>query len=829
MRLGEAPLDTVRADIRYAIRVLINAKGFTLIAILTLALGIGANTAMFSVVNAILLRPLPFHDPDQLVALGNYNTERPLPEIARGSLSYPDFLDVRARTHAFQEVAAYTGSEARTLTGLGDPFRVNTAQVTANIFPLLGVQAALGRTFTDAEDEAHHHVAIISNKFWRAHFNADRNVLSRTISLNGVRFEIIGVMPAGMQWPIQADAQDLWTTFSENAETEDPKDKPMTQQRGSHWIDGIARMKPGVTLAQANADLLGVSKQLASEFPIANKHNGIAASQQISYLVGDSKEPLIILFVAVGLVLLIACANIANLMLARSSGRTREMAVRTALGATRFRIVRQLVTESLVLASVGGALGYCLAGWSVAAVLRLYPANLPRAQEIGLDSHALIFTAGLAIITGVLFGLVPAMQVSAPDLTEQMRSGNTTATAAPRQLFLRNALVVGEITIGIVLLIGAGLLMRSLQKLSRVDLGFSPDHVLTAAYDLNSARYKADEMNRFTTELVNRIRALPGVVNASGGMPIPLSDDNWSVTFDSADHPLPESERASAGFYDVQPGFFETMRIPLLRGRTFDDEHDSRNGKPSVIVSQSFAEKYFPNENPIGKILTIGAGEGEARARYKTREIVGVVGDIRKTDLTKAPIPSYYLPLPQLTWGPPILVVRTQNDPKLLVNAINKTVLAMDPESPLHQIETMDDYLALALGRARFQATLLAIFAGVALLLTAIGLYGVIAYAVGQRTHEIGIRMALGASRHQVLTMVLNRGFVLTLTGIGLGLGSALLLAKFIAALLYEIPPRDPVTYLVVAMVLGCVALFASYIPALRATKVDPVIALRYD
>jgi putative ABC transport system permease protein len=819
---------TLPADLRYSVRVLFNAKGFSIVAILTLALGIGANTAMFSVINAVLLRPLPFHDPGQLVALGNYNTERPVPEIARGSMSFPDFLDVRARSSTFQDVAAYTLSDTRTLTGVGEPLRARTAIVSTNLFSVLGARPALGRMFSDGEDEAHHHVAILSDNFWRTHFNSDPQVLGRTFVLNGANYQVVGVMPRGFQWPIQAETQDVWVSFSESTETDDPKDKPMTQTRGGHWIQCVGRLKDGVTVAQANADLRRIANTLSSEYPDSNTRSGIAASPQITYLVGDSRTPLLVLFIAVGLVLLIACANVANLLLARSSSRAREIAVRAALGATRMHIVRQLFTEALVLASVGGALGIALAAWSVKAVLRLYPANLPRAQQIGIDPWVLLFTAGLAILTGFLFGMLPALQVSSPNLTEDMRTGSISSTEPRRRQRLRSALIVGEITVGIVLLTGAGLLIRSLEKLSHVDLGFNPDHVLTASFDLPSARYKPDQMDTFMTELLHRVRALPGVVNASGALPLPLSDDDWTVDFDLADHPLPKAQQPAAGFHVVQLGFFETMQIPLLRGRTFD-ERDSRNGKPSVIVSQAFASKYLPDQDPIGKIMTIGAGDGAARARYRTREIVGVVGDIRQSDLTRTPGPTYYIPEPQLIWGAPVLVVRTTQDSTLLAKPINQILRQMDPDAPLHDVETLDDYLALALGRARFEAILLGVFAAVALLLTVIGLYGVVAYAVVQRTREIGIRMALGASRQQVLSMVLHRGLVLTLAGVTAGLACAFVLARFIQSLLYEIPPHDPATYGIVSAILGCVALAASYVPASRATKVDPMLALRCE
>ena len=821
-------MDALIKDTRYAIRSLLNARGFAVVAILTLALGIGATTAMFSVVNAVLLRPLPFRDPQQLVQLGEYSNRRAAPEVARGSLSYPDFADVRERAKSLETVAAYTGDGENTLTGAGGAIQVHSAAVSTNLFPMLGVQPVLGRTFAANEDEHGHYVVVVSDRFWRSHFNGRPDIIGKSVALNGRSYEIVGVMPPGFQFPIDEESRDLWRTFSSRAETDNPKDEPTTKQRGNHSIQCIARLKPGVTLAQANSELNAISRQLAEENPKENSYTAIGAAPEIRYMVGETRTPLLVLLAAVGLVLLIACANVANLLLARSSSRMPEIAIRAALGAKRSRIVRQLVTESLVLSVLGGALGVGVASWSLAALLRLYPQNLPRAADIGIDLRVLLFTAGLAMLTGVLFGIVPALQASSPELTEAMRSGGRTTTSGPRHAFLRAALVVAEVAVGVVLLTGAGLLMRSFYRLSHVDLGMNPDHVVTANFDLSTVRYKAEQMDRFVTEVLGNIRAVPGVISAGGAVPLPLSGNDWTVSFDIVERHVPPQNQPSAGFHAVQPGFFEALQIPLLRGRTFD-ARDTRDGTPTIIISESLAKKYFPNEDPLGKLIDVGIGEGTGRERYKRREVVGIVGDVRMTDLTDAPMPNYYVPQPQLMWQAPTLLVRTAGDPMAVTNAIRKIVLSMDPDSPLYEVKTMDDYLALALGRARFQAILLSIFAGFALLLTAIGLYGVIAYAVVQRTHEIGVRMALGAQRTDVLQMVLQRGVVLTLAGIGTGVVGALALAKVIESLLFEIPPRDPATYVMVVAVLGIVALLASFLPALRATRVDPMVALRYE
>jgi putative ABC transport system permease protein len=530
----------------------------------------------------------------------------------------------------------------------------------------------------------------------------------------------------------------------------------------------------------------------------------------------------------VGLVLLIACANVANLLLARSMTRAREIAIRAALGASRGSIMRQLIAESLLLSLTGAVLGVGAAEWVLSAVLRLYPNNLPRAAEIGIDYRVLLFTAGLAIMTGIVFGLVPALQISRPNLTAAMREGGRGTTVGTAHNRLRSGLVIAETALGIVLLAGAGLLIRSFNRLAHADLGFNPEHVLTATFDLSETRYNPDQQDQFIREFFTRIRALPGIDAAAGAMPLPLYDDRWSVSFNLLDHPVPEANQPNAGIYNVVPGFFETMQIPLLRGRAFD-EHDQRNSAPVMIVTQEFVKKFFPNEDPIGRRVEIGAGDGAARSRYKTREIIGVVGDIRTSKVSADPPPAYYVPLPQLMWGPPIMVIRSAMAPGTVETEVRKVLAAMDPDAPLYKVQTLEDYLALDLGRARFQTMLLGLFAGIALLLTAVGLYGVMSFTVLQRTHEIGIRVALGASRADVLRMVLNKS--LTLTGVGLAIGmiGASMLTRLLTNLLYEVKPTDPATLVAVSVVLIAVSALASYIPARRAARVDPMVALRYE
>jgi putative ABC transport system permease protein len=498
-----------------------------------------------------------------------------------------------------------------------------------------------------------------------------------------------------------------------------------------------------------------------------------------------------------------------------------------AIGATRGRIVRQLITESLVLSLTGAALGIGAAFWALLGVLRLYPNNLPRAHEAGIDMRVLVFTIGVAVITSILFGLVPSLQASKPSMTDAMREGSRTSTAGARHNRLRSCLVIAETALGVMLLIGAGLLIRSFERLSHTDLGFNSAHLVTASFDLSETRYNPDQLDRFVGELLNRVRTLPGVTGAAGSLPLPLNNDGWSISFNLVDHPVPEESQPSAGFYLVTPGFFEAMQIPLVSGRTFD-KREQRDSAPVMIITQEFARKFFPNENPIGKRIKIGAGEGPAREKYNTREVIGVVGDIRKSKLRAAPAAAYYVPLPQLMWGPPTLVVKTTT-PSGVVGEIRRTLAAMEPDAPLYDVRSMDDYLALDLGLSRFQTVLLSLFAAIALLLTAVGLYGVMAYAVGQRTHEIGVRRALGATTRDVLRLVMGRGVALTLAGVGIGIVGAVILARFIEAMLYEVPPRDPFTYLSASLTLAAVALLASYVPALRAANVDPLVALRYE
>src|SRR5579864_4121900 len=820
-------MNTLIQDFHFGIRQLRRNPGFAAIAIVTVALGIGVTTAMFSVVNAVLLRPLPFRQSNRLLAVGEYDTRLGVPKNDLGSLSYPDVADIRNRNRSLTDIAAYDWDEA-TLTGVGEPRHVNVSHVNASMFSILGAQPYVGRTFNPDEDQPGHYSAILSYNFWCTYLSGNKDVVGRSVDLNGRAYNVVGVMPPGFQFPISSDARDVWVTLAQREEVDMPGGVPVTAQRGYHTFAAVARLRDGITLQQANADLSAIANALVREYPYEFSHGGMVAILELEALVGHVRTPLVVLLGAVSLALLIACATVAILILLRGSDRTRESGVRAALGATRSRLIRQLVTESVVLSVGGSVLGVLLASAMLGGVLRLYPENLPRAEQVGIDLRVGLFSAGLAILCGVIFGLVPSMQSASSVLAANIRAGSRAATASRAHHRLRSGLVIAETAVGVMLLIGAGLLLRSLYRLSHVDLGFKADHLLTANFDLSDVKYRPDQEDQFINNLMTRLNHLPGVVSAAGALPLPLSDNNYTISFNFIDHPVPESSEPVATFRAVTPGLFETMRMPLVRGRFFD-QRDQRNTAPVMIVSAAFAHKFFPNENPVGKFLKIGAGEGPAREKYRTREIVGVVGDLRNENLEADPSPTYYVPLSQLMFGPPTIVVRTAGVPMALATEIGKVLRSMDPEAPLYNVRTMDDYLALDLGRARFQTVLLSLFAGIALLLTAVGLYGVMAQSVAQRTQEIGVRMAMGATREDVRTMVLRHATFLSLSGTAIGVVCALALARLMESLLYQIPPRDPMTYVGVCGILSMVALMASYVPAVRATRLDPMVALRCE
>jgi putative ABC transport system permease protein len=815
-------MQTIWQDMRYGARTLLKTPGFTLIAVLTLALGVGANTAIFSVVNAVLLRPLPYEKPASLVALWETNKKRP---DGRGSISYPNFFDWRSQNHSFERMGAfYTNNMA--LTGVATPINLRSAVVSPDLFAVLGVKPQVGRWFASEEEKPGVRVAIINHGLWQRQFGGDPNVVGRALTLNGKSFTVVGVMPAGFQFPIEAVPVELWVSSSIDGEKSDPKDPAQNEQRGAHFLQGVARLKPGVTIEQAQADLSAIAAKLEQQYPDSNTRAGAKVISYHSDLVHDYSQALWLILGAVGCVLLIACANVANLLLARATARYKEIAVRAALGANRLRVVRQLLTESLLLSLGGGLLGLLLAWWGAEALVRLIPEDVPRLSEISIDRWVFGFTLLVSLVTGLIFGLAPALQASKIELTEAMKEGARASGGCARAR-LRGALVVAEIAIAMVVLVGAGLLLQTFRRLQQVDLGFDTRNVLTASVELPDARYpKTEQAAAFYRNLLDRVKALPGVESASAIVPQPLSGDTFMISFEIEGRNIPKGEQPSSNFRSVSLDYFSAMKIPLVSGRVFD-EADNAQAAKVLIVNETFARRHFPNENPLGKHIKPGISlEGPTA----WREIVGVVKDVKhRQSLSREAEPEYYLPHAQMPIGNMNLIVRTTNDPRGLARSIEREVQALDKDIPVYRFKTLDQYLGVAVAQPRFNALLLSLFAGLALLLTGIGLYGVMAYSVLQRTQEIGVRLALGAQTGDVLKMVLRHGMRLTALGLGLGVAAAYALTRYMESLLFGVKATDPSTFALISLLLIGVSLLACLIPARRAAKVDPLVALRYE
>ncbi len=811
-------METLFQDLRYGSRMLLKHPGFTVVAVIALALGIGANTAIFSVVNAVLLRPLPFAEPDRLMVVYESRTDR---GGTRSSVSYPDFADWRDQNTVFERMSTYRDTDF-VLTGDGEPARLHTGVVNADLFPLLGATPILGRPFRTEEDKPGEggRVVLLSQQLWQHRFNGDPNIVGKSLVLNGKSYSVVGVMPQGFHFPVDAAPFDLWTTVAVDSE--------MFPQRGAHYMHVLARLKPGVTLAQAKAEMEGIASNLERQYPDENSHRGVAIVPALDSLVGDVRPALLILLGAVGLVLLIACVNVANLLLARATTRHKEMAIRAALGASRLRVVRQLLTESILLSLAGGALGLLVALWGTGILVSLSTDDLPRAAQIGLDVRVLGFTLLVSLITGIVFGLVPAIQSSRTDLTESLKEGGRGSTEGAGQNRLRAALVVGEVAIAIVLLAGAGLLIQSLRHLRQVSPGFDPHNVLSFSIGLPEVRYKPQQQVEFYRQLKARLESLPGVRSASAIMPLPLSGDRMGVTFETEGRPIAKGELPATEIRIIGLDYFKTMGIPLKKGRDFT-ERDDKKAPPVIIVNEAFAKQYFPGEDAVGKLIKPSiSSDDEDDASTKMREIVGVVGDVKHLKLNAEADPEAYEPHAQLTFDMTMLV-KTETDPRALVSAVQSELRAMDKDLPAYDVKTLDEYLATAVAQPRFNALLLGIFAGLALILTAVGLYGVMNYSVTQRTHEIGIRVALGAQQQDVLKMVVRQGMTLTCIGIGVGLVGAYFLTRLLETMLFGVSATDPLTFVVISVILAGVALGACFVPARRATNVDPMIALRYE
>lgn len=811
-------------DIRYGIRRLLKQPIITIVAIVSLGLGIGANTSIFSVVNAVLLRPLPYHDSERLVVVWETNSQSiaALMNIQnRNQVAPANYLDWTTQNTSFDGMAAIRVLNFN-LTGGDRPERVPGAIVTQNLFSLLGVKPALGRTFLpeDAQPERER-VVVLSAGLWQRRFGGDQNIIGQKLTLNNQSFSVIGVAPPEFQYP---DTAELWA-LSRLAVPEAPgaANANLLTNRLAHYLLVLGRLKPGVTIQQAQADMTKIAGNLQSQYPETNTGAGARVVSMHEEIVGDIKPALKILLAVVAFVLLIACANIANLLLARASSLSKEIAVRVALGASRLRIIRQLLTESTLLALAGGVLGLVLAYQGIQMLVALNPGDIPRVKEINLDFYVLGWTVLLSVLTGVLSGLAPALQVSRPNLNETLQEGGRGADPGATRHRVRNLLVVLEVAVSLVLLTGAGLLIKSFINLQRVDPGFNTENVLTMRVTLPSYKYpQADQLQGFTTELLQRVKQLPGVESAAITTALPLSTAEAASSFTVEGQPPPaDGSMPIANFRTVSPDYFQVLHIPVLKGRVFTGA-DTKDVQSVAVINQTMARNVFGNQDAIGKRIFIGGDKNPS-------EIVGIVGDVRHTSLDTEPSPEMYVSCLQAPPPAYTLAVRTKLEPESLAGAVRNEILAIDKDQPVSAVKTMSQMRSESLASLRFNTVALSIFAGLGLILAAVGIYGVMAYSVGQRTHEIGIRMALGAQPGAVMRLVLGQGMLLVLIGVVVGLVASFGMTRIMASLLYGVSATDPVTFVFVAVALSLVALLANYIPARRATKVDPLVALREE
>ena len=813
-------------DLRYGLRMLTKNPGVSVIAIVTLALGIGANTAIFSVVSAVLLNPLPYKDPDRLVSLWEN-----VPTHGRWRAAPANFFDWKKQNTVFEDVVAFGGATA-TLTGDGDPEQLSGTAVTPGYFEVVGVQPALGRAFQPEEyKQGQDRVVILGHNLWQRRYGGDKNIINRTVVLDGSTCTVVGVMPPGLyptrpttagRIDFDESGQEFWKPMSYIVH--------FAQLRGAHIFGVLARLKPGVTIEQATAEMNTIGARLAQEHP-ENKDEGIIVSQFMNEVVGDVRPALVTLLVAVGLVLLIACANIAGLLLAQHAARTKEIAIRAALGAGRTRLVRQFFAEGLLLSVCGTLAGLLVAQLSLNLLLTLVPLQMiPRLAQVGLDWRVLGFTLVLSLITCLIFGLIPAWNASKPDLqTALEQSGRTSGPGAARLRF-RQLLVVFQVSVAVMLVIGAGLLIKSFWRLQGVDPGFKSERVLSAGLTLPRAKYTGPtEINNFFKQLHERVSMIPGVEAATIAYDHPLQS-NWLDSFAIEGRVLPAgTQPPSANFIPVGPTYFETVRAEILRGRAFTAQ-DDQDHPGAVIINEAFARHYFPNEEPLGRKLRPGPPgriwDGE---RLTSFEIVGVVRDVKFDGLAAAAEPAYYLPASQAPLEDMTVLVRTSSDPRAVIGSLRQAVWAIDPNQPLSNVKTLEQIVSESIAQPRLNMVLMMLFGGLALLLSAVGIYGLLSYAVTQRTQELGIRMALGANVTDVLKLVLKQGMLLALIGEAIGLVGAFVLTRLMSGLLFGVTPTDTTIFAGVVVVLTLTALLACYLPARRATKVDPLIALRYE
>src|ERR1043166_2887060 len=831
----ETNMTTLWQDIRYGLRMLWKNRGISAIVILALALGIGANSAIFSVVNTVLLRPLPFAESDRLVFLNEKS-----PVLDEMSISYPNFLDWREHNQSFEKIAVYNRASYN-LTGAGDAERIITVQMSADMFNVLRVNALHGRVFTNDEDKpGGTPVAVLSYGLWQRRFGGQMSILNQPITLNDKSYVVIGVMPESFAGPGPGSARaELYVPVGQLS------DQPSWKDRGNHpGIYAVARLKPGVSFAQADADMNNIAANLEKQYPASNSGARVRMQPMLEVYVSDVRRALWVIFAAVGFVLLIACANIANLLLARATARRKEMAIRTAVGASRWRLARQLLTESLLLSLIGGGFGLLLARWGIDLILYVSPDSIPRSREIGLDWTVIGFTFGISFLTGMLFGLVPALQAGEVDVHETLKE---TGRSMSGRNWLRSSLVVAEVATTLVLLIGAGLMIRSFYMLQKVNPGFSYEHLTSFSVSLPQRKYSTDESKTaFYSNLLENIRATPGVESAAAASGLPLGNNGWQTSFTIEGRPEPpRSDIPLMEACEVTPDYFKAMNIPVLKGRVFNDHDDKSHlagkdlsklsenerfvaGLNSIVIDEEFARRYWPNEDPVGKRILLGGRHDKGFT--PVLEVLGVVGRVKMDSLSQdSNRVQGYFPYAQMPQGGMTLVVKGSGDPTQLVASARQQVKAIDPDQPLYSPRSMGDIRAESVAPERLNLTLLSLFAGIALVLAIVGIYGVMSYSVTQRTHEIGIRMAIGARPVDVFTMILGNGMKLALIGFALGLVGAFALTRLMETMLFGVAPTDLTTFSAISVLLVSVALLACYLPGRRATKVEPTISLRYE
>ena len=811
-------METLLQDIRYGIRMLLMRPGFTAVAVFALTLGIGANTAIFSVVNGVLLRPLPYKNPDRIVTIW---------EPSRGGhtlgLTDLEFFDYREQNHVFEEVAAFA-TGATNLTGSGEPERVAATWASAGFFASVGVDPALGRAFTAEDDKpGPAQVVVLSYGLWQGRFGSDPNIIGQQVSLNGLSRTIIGVMPRGFYFD-NKDVQ-LWLPLGLDRANVSPRDR---------GYNAIARLRSDVTLEQARVEMNTLAAQLAEEYR-KRYPEGVNATQSVNLIplhdliVGDIRPALLVLLAAIGFVLLIACANVANLLLARAEARQKEIAIRIALGAGRGRVIQQLLTESVLLSLLGGAMGLLLAFWGVEALLAIAPASIPRTSEVGVDGTVLIFTLAVSVLAGIMFGLVPGLQSSKVDLHASFKEGRGSTGDRGRRR-TRRLLVVSEIALSLVLLVGAGLMIKSFWRLLNVDPGFDPNNVLTAQIALPQSRYpQFQQVDAFYKQLLERVESLPGVQSAGTVTVLPLSGSNSNASFEIEGRPrVSDDVRQNADYRMISEDYFRAMGVPLLKGRYFLES--DREGAPAVVIINEAMTGFWPDEDPVGNRINLGV----PGSPWLT--IVGIAKDIKHQGLDIRPKPEMFFLHSQNAysgalgvWRSMTVVARTSSSPISLAGAIKSVVQAIDKDLPVARIQTMEQVLSNSVSQPRFTMLLLAVFAVLALALAAVGVYGVVSFSVAQRTHEFGIRMALGADARDVMKLVIREGLIIVSIGVTIGLALAFIATRLIASFLYGVSPSDPLTFLAISLLLVGVALGACFVPGRRATKVDPMEALRYE